>query len=86
MPSVPECYRGCDRDDLALMVLADALDPPPAGETAADPEPWRAAVADARASLGLPPPVVAREAPRTSPMTALTGGCGRRWRQGSRLD
>jgi hypothetical protein len=52
MSAIPERYRGRDQDDLPLLMLADALDPPPAEETAADAESWRAAVSEAQAALG----------------------------------
>jgi hypothetical protein len=76
MPSVPDRYRGRDQDELPLLALADALDPPPAEEAAADPERWRQAVIAAQASLGLSAPVVASEAPRASPMAAPTSVAG----------
>lgn len=67
MSAIPERYRGRDVGELALGLLADALEPPPAEETTADPERWRQAVSDAQAILGLPPPVVASGARPTRP-------------------
>jgi hypothetical protein len=63
MSAIPERYRGRDVGELALLMLADVIDPPPA-EAAADPERWRQAVSKARASLGLPSPAVEAGAPR----------------------
>jgi hypothetical protein len=51
MSAVPDRYRDHDQDDALLLVLADALDPPPAEETATDSESWRQAVAVAQAAL-----------------------------------
>jgi hypothetical protein len=52
--AIPDRYRGSDRKELALYLLADVLDPPAPEEAAADPARWRAAVANVQAALASP--------------------------------
>jgi hypothetical protein len=52
--AIPDRYRGCAPEDLALSLLADVLDPPAPEQAAADPARWRAAVANVQGALSSP--------------------------------